>query len=59
MVYSCVGMSDEFLILGCITSNYLKLSFSTLHSSSLQRNDTIVFAKLNKPPHFKYVPCLY
>ena len=39
-----------FSILGCMTSNLLNLSFSTLHSSSLGRTDTIVFAKLNKTP---------
>ena len=33
-----------------MTSNFLYLSFSTLNSSSLWRTDTIVFAKLVKPP---------
>ena len=37
-------------ILGCMTSNFLYLSFSTLYYSSLWRTDTIVFAKLNIPP---------
>ena len=32
-----------------MTSNFLYFSFSTLHSSSLWRNDTIVCGKLNKP----------
>ena len=51
MVYSHAGSSDLFLsILGCMTSNFLYLSFSTWHSGSLWRTDTIVFAKLNKPP---------
>ena len=38
-----------FFILGCMTLNFLYLSFSTLHSSSLWRADT-TFTKLNKPP---------
>ena len=50
MVYSPTGSSDLFLILGCMTSNLSYLSFSTLYSSSLWRNDTFVFSKLNKPP---------
>ena len=33
-----------------MTPNFLYLSFSTLNSSSLWRTDTIVFAKLVKPP---------
>ena len=33
-----------------MTFNFLYLSFSTLHSSSFWRDDTIFFAKLNKPP---------
>ena len=33
-----------------MTSNFLYLSCFTLHYSSLWRSDTIVFAKLNKPP---------
>ena len=50
MVYSRVGSSDLFLILGCMTSNFLYLSFSTLHSSFLWRADTTIFIKLNNPP---------
>ena len=53
MVYSPAGSSDLFFILGCMTSNFLYLSFSTLLSSSLWRTDNIVFAQmyeLNKPP---------
>ena len=50
MAYSPTGSSDLFLILGCMTSNFLYLSLSTLNSSSLWRTDTIVFAKLVKPP---------
>ena len=49
-VYSPAESSDLFLILGCMTSNFLYLSFSTLCSSSLWRTDTIVFVQLNKPP---------
>ena len=49
MVYSPTGSSDLFLILDCMASNFLCLSFNTLCSSSLWRTDTIVFAKLNKP----------
>ena len=40
----------KFLNLGCMTSNFLYLSFSNLYSSSLWWTDTIVFAKSNKPP---------
>ena len=50
MVCSPTGGSDLFLILGCMTSNFLYLSFSTLYSSSLWRNDTIVWAKFNMHP---------
>ena len=40
--------------------NFLFLSFSTMYSSSLWRTDTIVFAKLNKPPPaFKQAPHHY
>ena len=49
MVYSPAGCSDLSLIVGCVTSNFLYLSFSTLYSSSLWRTDTIVFPKSNKP----------
>ena len=31
-------------------TNFLCLSFFTFHSSSLWRNDTTMFVKLNKPP---------
>ena len=56
MVYLPTGSSDLFLILSCITSDFLYLSFFPLHYSSLWRTDTIVFSKLNhftlsnKPP---------
>ena len=50
MVFSPTGSLDVFLILGCMTSNLLYLSFSSFYSSSLWRTDTIVFAKLNKLP---------
>ena len=54
MVYSPTGRLDLFLILGCMTSNFLYLSFSTLYSSSLWRTDTTVFSNKhslsNKPP---------
>ena len=49
MVYSHVGRSDLFLILGCMNSNGFYLSFSSLHSTSLFRADTTIFAKLNNP----------
>ena len=42
------GSSDLFSILGCMTSNFLYLSFSTLYSSSLWRTNTFDFSKLNK-----------
>ena len=48
MVYLPSGRLDLFLILGCMTSNFLYLNFSTLHSSSLWRTDTTIFSKLNK-----------
>ena len=50
MVYSCVGNSDLFFILGCMNSSFLYLSFSTLHPSSLWRTDTTIFTKFDKPP---------
>ena len=53
MVYLPTRSSDLFLIPGCMTSSFLYLSISTLHSSLLWRIDTVVFSKLNKPP------CLY
>ena len=46
MVYSYVGSSDLFLILGCMN---LYLSFSTLRSSFSWRTDTIIFAQFDKP----------
>ena len=56
MVSSPVGSSDLSLILGCMTSNFLYLSFSTLCSSFLWRTDTIVHAKLNNSPLSKKLP---
>ena len=50
MVYSSTGISDLFLIMGCMTSDFLYLSFSTLYSKSLWGINTVVFAKLNKHP---------
>ena len=50
MVYSPTGSSYLFFILGCMTSNFLYLYFSTLYSTFLWRTDTITFAKSNKPP---------
>ena len=50
MVYSPTESSDLFLILGCMTSDFLYLGFSTLYFSSLWTTDTIIFAKLNTPP---------
>ena len=50
MVYSPTGISDLFLIMGCMTSDFLYLSFSTLYSKSLWGINTVVFAKLNKHP---------
>ena len=55
-VYSPTGSSDLFMILGCMTSNFLYLSFSTLYSSSLWRTDTILWAKLNNPHPLKQLP---
>ena len=48
MVYSPTVSSDLLMILGCMTSNFFYLRFSTLYFSSFGRTDTIVFAKLNK-----------
>ena len=56
LVYSPSGSSNLFLNIGCMNSNFctysckLNLSVSTLHSSSLWRTYTIVFAKLNNFP---------
>ena len=56
MVYSCAGSSDFFVM----TSNFSCAgAFSTLHSSTLWRIDTIIFTTLKKlsslsnppPPH--------
>jgi len=51
MDYSPATSSDLFLILDCMTSNFLHLSFSTLDSSGLWRTDTIIFARLSKTPN--------
>ena len=56
MLYSPAGGSDLFSNLSCATSNVLYSSFSTLHSSSLWRTDTIFFAKLNTPPSLYLAP---
>ena len=50
MVYLPTGSSDLIPILGCTTSNFLYLSFTTLYSSSFWRTDTIVVSKLNTHP---------
>ena len=42
-----------------MTSNFLYLSFSTLHSRSLWKTDTTIFTKLNKPPLSNKPPRLY
>ena len=55
MVYSPAGSFDLLFILDCMT---LYLNFSTLHSSSLLWTDTIVCAKLNKPPFKISAPSL-
>ena len=39
-----------------MTSNFVYLSFSTLHSSSLWRTDISVSAKSNKPPSSEMNP---
>ena len=51
MIYFPTGSSDFTMILGCMTENFLYLSFSTLYSSSLWRNDTIVVSwNILSPP---------
>ena len=50
MVYSPTGSLDLLLILGCTTSNFSYLCFSTLYFSSFRRTETMVFAKQNKAP---------
>ena len=42
MVYSCTAQ----IIFSCMTSNFIWLSFSSLHSTSLWKIDTIIFAKI-------------
>ena len=42
MVYSRAGSSDLLLILGCMTSYFLSLDFSTLYSSSLWRTGSLL-----------------
>ena len=39
-----------------VTLNFMYLSYSTLLSNSLLRTDTIIFAKLNKPPPISTKP---
>ena len=41
-----------------MTSNFLFLSFSTLHSRSLWRSDTTIVAKFNNPPPLEKPPSL-
>ena len=50
MVYSPTGSFDLLLTLGCMTSNFLYLSFFTLYYSALWTTDTIVFTEIIKPP---------
>ena len=60
MVYLLAGNSDLFLILDCMTSNFynnqLLLELFHFCYCPLWRTDTIVFAKLNKPPLLKPPP---
>ena len=58
MVYSLTWSSDLFLILGCISSKFSYLSFSTL-PSSLWRTDSIFFAKLDKPSPLSHKPHVF
>lgn len=46
----------KFLNLGCMTCNFLYLSFSNLYSSSLWWTETIIFAALNKLPSLLIQP---
>ena len=55
MVYSPTGI----LILGCMISDILCLSFSTLYFSYLWTTNTIIFAKLSKSPLSNKPPRLY
>ena len=50
MFFHYAGSFDLFLLFSYMTCNFSCLSFSTLHSSSLWKIDTITFAKLNTPP---------
>ena len=53
MVYSCAGSSDLFVM----TSNFsCGGAFSTLHSSTLWRIDTIIFTTLKKPSSLSSPP---
>ena len=49
-VYSCAGSLDYF-IFGCLTSDFMYLSFSPLFSVSSRQIDIVVFARneLNFP----------
>ena len=47
------------LILGCMTSNFSYLWFSTLYSSSFGRTEIMVFAKQNKTTMSKMSPGLF
>ena len=57
-VFPYAGSFDLFLLFSYMTCNFSCLSFSTLHSSSLWKIDTITFAKLNTPP-LKKAPHLF
>ena len=56
MVYSAAGSFNLLLILGCLTSNFGYLSFSTLHFSSFWCADTTTKSYDTNLPTSKYVP---
>ena len=59
-VLPCAGSFDLFFIFSYMTYNFMCLSFSTLHSSSLWKINTTAFAKLNTaPPPLKKARHLY
>ena len=56
MVYSPTGSLDLFLTLGCMISNFLYLSFSTLYITVLGGEQIPSFCKINPPVSIKPPP---
>ena len=59
MVYSPAGSTDLLLILSCMTCNRFTWPFPLCVLVFMRRTDTIVCAKLNKPPSQISSPSLF